>query len=135
MRHKSIDPGSALEEIVIDEELERIEKWNREISFPAVGISGKGYIYFNALATQHIKKVEYLGFFSTSEYIILLPESKNSINAYKICDAHNGYGISMRLPSTLREKKLKDGYYKLYKYKDGFCFKRYEPLEGSDLIG
>lgn len=121
-----------IEEIVIDEEeLEVIEKELSGYDFP-VATLGKQSIYFNRHAVPLIP--EYLEWRTSTQYIVGLPTTKENRNAFHVRRAKTAReAVQAAFPVKMKnEKKVKSGSYKIYKYKDGFCFKRYERL--SDKI-
>ena len=110
-------------------ELEEIEKGFGAYGFDFPVAYFGVEVCFNKMARQLCGDA--IKWFVSSEYIIGLPAGKNEKNAYRV--QKNGFHKNVytaRFPTVLRtEKKVKPGYYKLYKYKDGFAFKRYEPME------
>ena len=114
-----------LEEIIIeDEELELIQK-NRfgRADFPAANVLDNT-IYFNVLAFGYVP--EFIEWRTSTEYVVGIPTTEKNSNAYHFNKTKRGFGIA-RLPVVLKnEKKLQPGIRKLFRYKDGFCFKRYE---------
>lgn len=115
-----------LDELQIDEsELELILKQNFDMyNFPVVGISSD-----NAFFNRHAVSVvpDFIKWFTTSEYVIGLPAPANDKNAYKARRVWNK--VVTHLPKDLKNnKKIGKGHYRVYKYKDGFAFKRYEPI-------
>lgn len=120
-----------MDELRIDFELgdlEEIEKlYGSKFKYPVVHIGNSAV--FNARAERAGIVGEAVKWFVTPEYVIGIPAKKNSTNAFSAYKT-NYNGASVRFPSMLRdEKKVATGYYKLLKYKNGFAFKRYEPLE------
>ena len=115
-----------IEEIRIDDEtqLEEVERYNSRSDIPCVNIN-RDTMYFNKSAADLLSR--YVKWYTTADYVIAIPNSKVDKNTYLI----NMKARMSNIPSTLRSKKIKNGTYKLYKYKDGFAFKRYEPIEGS----
>lgn len=109
-----------------DEALEIIEKGGfTTLPFPAVVVT-KHTIYFNRHASSIVP--QYIEWATTTNYIIGMPTSESNANAYKI--KHYGRGCSAAFPATLRnEKKLQTGVFKIYKYKNGFAFSRYEQVK------
>lgn len=114
------------------EELETIEKLTNFISldFPAVHL-GETTIYFNTMAENIIP--DYIRWMVSTEYVIGLPTDKNDPNGYcsqkRSCLKKRTSGVTACFPVKLRkEKKIKTGCYKIYRYKDGFAFKRYEQI-------
>ena len=115
------------EELDLDgEELEQIsKKFGTLFNFPAIHI-GNDVIYYNIASRSIVPK--YIKWFTTHEYIIGLPTTKDDKNGYKV--RADQYTTFSSFPAEIRDvKKVKPGYYKLYKYKDGFAFKRYEQCE------
>ena len=112
------------EEILIsDEELEEIEKrFSVYSDTPMVNVGSQ--LYFNMAAASVIPKT--VRWYTTSSLVIGLPTDEADIRGFKTRLV--GVGIQASVPSGLREKKVHRGLYKVYKYKDGFAFKRYEPV-------
>lgn len=117
------------EEIELNEDLELVEKLvGRSVGYPAVTVSNKSnQMYFNkhawALLPKHVK------WLTTTDYVIALPADEKDRNAFSVRREPECLGAQTFFPVALRkEKKIKDGTYKLYKYKDGVAFKRYEPI-------
>ena len=131
----NISTLSNFENALIDEEFEEIVKTIGKYQFPVVHLSivdgnSRNYqMVFNKHATQLVP--DYIKWFVSTNYVIGLPVSKDSKNAFKSWQSNRqSYNKSTTVPSALvREKKIKPGDYKIYKYKDGFAFKRYEQLE------
>lgn len=124
-----------MEELLLDfneSELELIEKGNiaEKFDFPVIYF-GKDACYFNKSAKRQLSIPRSINWFVSSEYVLALPAPENSKNAYRISTLNSkGHGGTLgTFPHRLaNEKKLKQGYYKLLKYKDGFAFKRYEQI-------
>lgn len=113
-----------LDELQLDgEEFELIRKrMESQFDEPVVTISSR-QAYFNTLAADLVP--ERIRWYTTTNYVIGLPAEEDDKNGY-IAKKANGAMIAF-FPHKLRvEKKVKEGYYKIYKYKDGFAFKRYE---------
>ena len=113
------------EELVLDDDVELEEIANRYTKFeaPSVTIKNKT-MYFNKASSEIIpKKVKW---FSTTEYIIGVPASENDRNAY--CITKQKYSKTAAVPYMFKQKKIKDGVYKIIKYKNGFAFNRYKQL-------
>jgi len=108
-----------------DEDLESIHKSKvvTRLGVPCLSV-GPCHIHFNRLAKEIIP--DYVLWYITSSYVIGLPAHRRSANAYKVRE-HNG-GLSTKFPAELKSKMVTKGLYKVYKYKNGFAFKRYEPL-------
>ena len=95
---------------------------------------GDTHIVFNA-ETQKIlpMQTKAIKWFTNNEYVVILPTVRGDRNAY-IMDVHKG-GRPTRtafIPAALvNEKKLPQGYRRLYKYKNGVAFKRYETINAE----
>lgn len=117
-----------IEELLIDdgEELELVEKLRQEpFKMPVIYVSEKTMTFNQRSLGLVPPRVKW---FTTHEYVIGLPASEDDKNGYNIRMANGIYFATT--PSVLRNmKKLKNGWYQLYKYKNGFAFKRYDPLE------
>lgn len=113
-----------IEELQIDEdELELIAKrLGTMFDDPVVSI-GKKTAYFNYKSESIIPKR--VRWYTTSDYVIGVEAADDDRNGYRVRKAH-GATIAHVPTKLLKEKKIKTGYYKLYKYKTGFAFKRYE---------
>lgn len=119
-----------MEELRIDfelDELEEIEKlFGSKFGYPVVHIGN--IAVFNSKAERAGIIGDAIKWFITPEYVIGVPAKKNSENAFSVYKT-NFHCASVKFPSILRdEKKVATGYYKLFKYKNGFAFKRYEPM-------
>lgn len=113
---------SAAPEVDLSEPMTEIVWNDREKVFPAVSVSCRNRFYFNKASEPLIaQRLFRIGV--TSEYIVFMPAAESGHKAFKITDQR-----SLRIPTDLRNMSPKDGVYRLYKYKDGFCFKRYEPI-------
>lgn len=119
-----------LEELeTIDEELETVARQQgAPVDFPAITIMGK-QMYINVPFSQLIPNVKYIEFRVSSSYVIMLPQDHASSTAYKVSTCTKGYGKAVYIPAPLKEKRIKRGVYKVYKYKEGWAIKRYEPVE------
>ena len=118
------------EEIELNDELETVEKLvGSSVNFPAVTVSARtNQMYFNVFACGLLPK--YIKWATTTDYIIALPAKEKDRHAFATRKEPNGGGLQCYFPIVLRkEKKLKGGTYKLYKYRDGVAFKRYEPVD------
>jgi hypothetical protein len=119
------DELSPMEEIEIDDELEEILRSSNAFHFPAVTIGNSGRLYLN-IVTDGFLDCDRVKYFTTPEYIIILPATKEDRDAFFIRTETKRKGRSMALPVALVEKKIKPGIRKMYKYKNGICFKRYK---------
>lgn len=116
-------------------ELEEVEKMFRcaKFAFPVVYF-GSSYCCFNMHCMPLIG--EYVRWFVSPEYVIGLPGSATDDNAFKVSSKRYPHSrvFSTTFPSALRnEKRISKGYYKLYKYKTGFAFKRYEQVGKNNI--
>lgn len=125
-----------LEELFFEDgvELELIEKSFRAgCQIPLVRINSNcARFYFNTAAATYIPSV--IKWFTTSDYVIGLPTTDKDPNGYKTWNCRNVNAICASFPAGLMKiKKLKNGIYKIFKYKDGIAFKRYEPFDFGSL--
>lgn len=132
---EEIDLGSA--------ELEEVQKSAIfKFDFPAVSVTSgaSAYFYFNAAAQPLFENFDKIKFFTTPEYIVFADSKGDWKNAFTIQErrpklrdkSFSCYSyFKATIPAALKEKKIKPGCYKLYKCKQGFAFKRYEPLEAA----
>ena len=116
-----------LEELVLDEELEDIERIHSRYNFPVVTLS-ETHMFFNYLFANLANDIEYISFSSSPSYIVLRPAKTVSPTSFRLTRP-NYIGRNCIIPAALREKKISKGTYKIYKFNDGWAFKRYEPLE------
>ena len=127
---------SAFDEIndIDIDSLEEIEKlWGAsKYDFPAVIFSKGERLYFNTYLCN-IFAPDYLKFYATGEHLIMLPSSRGLKNSFRLTPLHSGRGKQMNIPADLKGKKIAAGIYKAYKYKDGICIKRYEPIAKEDM--
>lgn len=107
------------------EEIERLSNGN-SYPFPAVVI-GEQDLRFNSKCNEHFKGIEWIEFRTSTEYVVITPVKERSKTAFKVWTT--GGNKCATYPINLKEKKIKRGVYKIYKAKDSFAFKRYEPLE------
>lgn len=118
-----------MEEIVINEEIEEVEKihYVQRFNFPAATF-GKNTIYFNKAASDIVPR--FIKWGTTSEYVVGLPGKEMARNVFAVRPyRQNCKGRVAAFPRELRrEKKIREGNYRLYKYKNGIAFKRYEQI-------
>lgn len=113
-------------------DLEVIERLNNTTVFPfPVVHASKEMLIFNSLAEEHLPASAWIKWFASTEYIVGVPASPSERNAFKIAYPNKKRRcLTARFPDAMsKDRGLKEGYYKLYKYKDGIAFKRYEPLQ------
>ena len=114
-----------IEELFEDEELEAIEKYARKWDIPAICVC-ESTIYFTSSSLEIIP--ERIRWFTTSSLVIGLPACEADVDGFKVRRSEKHQGVTTHFPTALKRKKVKLGTYKIYKYKDGFAFKRYEPI-------
>lgn len=119
-----------MEELLLDfdsDELEMLKKFRQKYRFPVVHI-GEVQMCFNAFASAVVP--QRIQWFSTGEYFIALPAKANDKGAFIVRTQRIWHECKVAtVPIAMKEKKIKSGYYKVYKYKDGFAFNRYQPLD------
>lgn len=97
--------------------------------FPAVTVHGTS-IYFNRFCTSLLGKA--IRWYLTGDYVIGLPPQKGdtTVDVFAIRFQGPGKGARTTFPIAMRSgKRVREGAYKVYKYKNGLAFKRHEPLE------
>ena len=112
-------------------EMEEVEKkFLARIDFPCAYF-GKQQISFNTLCSPVIEHMEAIRRYATGEYIIGLPASRSDKNSFYVRQntrSKNNY--STTVPASLRiTKRIGEGYFRVYKYKDGIAIKRFEAIE------
>lgn len=113
-------------------DLEAIERLNNVTVFPfPVVHASKQMLIFNSLSEKYLPASAWIKWFVSAEYIVGVPASPSERNAFKISYPNKRRRcLTARFPEAMaKDRGLKEGYYKLYKYKDGIAFKRYEPLQ------
>lgn len=115
------------------DELEEVKKLSCESQFDYPVVYVGSVLYFNKASSVFMNGVQAIKWFVTPEYVVGIPARKGTHNSFLITKTDNKSGGSIyyaRFPVSLREeKKLKQGIYKLLKCKNGFAFRRYEPIE------
>ena len=123
-----------MEDLTLDfaelEDLEEIQNCLCRFNFPVVRL-GNTRAIFNKHCAPLMK--DSVRWFVSSDYVIGVPAPRGGRNTFNVrlhfgkdgqqtfADAH--------FPAMLRkEKKVAAGYYKILKFRDGFAFKRYEPM-------
>ena len=107
-----------------------------QYDYPVIHFSTSG-VLFNKPCNAFLQGIETIKWFVSSEYIVALPANAGERNAYSLHQTgskkHGNRSSAASFPAQLRnEKKLHMGYYRLYKYKNGFAFKRYEPIDENN---
>ena len=124
------------EEIEISEELDAVKREHIQYKFPTVTFTNKDksnsrLLYFNRYATPLVP--EYIKWYFSTNYVIGLPAKETECNVYKTWFSRSFMGQVSTVPRNLvREKALRPGVYRVYKYKDGFAIKRYERVKERD---
>ena len=122
-----------LEELNLDGlDLEEIKRFMGGYPFPAI-TAARDYFYCNKPFSNLLtaKGYNYIKFYITPDYVILSPSSEVVENGYKISHSHGNVDwdvLTVKLPASMKEKKIRTGVFKIYKCKQGYAFKRYEPL-------
>ena len=83
---------------------------------------------FQQSGKKYVEDVQFVKFRTSTEYVVIVPTEEKTRTAFKLGTYTNG-AKAIAYPTNLKGCKIKRGVYKLYKYKDGFAFKRYEPLK------
>ena len=102
------------------------------LNFPACTISKSTSVYVCMLNRKAMDQLDMdvpVAWFFTSDYVVCLPSK--SLNAYKPMHRNGSREyLAYTFPKSLIDNKtVKEGHYKLYRYKSGFAFKHYERLE------
>lgn len=118
------------EELNIDlgNEMVEVPKHTRDRRFPTITINAKyGRAFFSRSVENNIPA--FIKWFLTKDYVVILPAKQTDENAYTISDSMTA-GKSTTVPSFItKQNTIASGTYKLLKYKDGFAFRRYSPIE------
>ena len=128
------DPYELMEEIDLGvDEPEEVKRKLARFDFPVVTLTKDSkYFYANLLAKKLFDSFKRVRFFTTPQYVIFSDAKGDTKNSFAIKECMNKGNATpyymITCPTNLKEKKLRPGYYKLYKCKQGFAFKRYEAL-------
>lgn len=123
-------------ELEINGKLEKVRSGGKgkiRFDFPVCTVKRNGstfIAYLNAAAARILDDMGTVSWYLDENYIICMPSK--AINAYKPITMNGklkGYCIPMRL---LQDRIVREGHYKLYRYKSGFGFKKYERLEDAE---
>lgn len=113
-----------------EEELEgisfNVRSW---FDFPTITV-GYPLMYLNAKSASIVEADAYYKAYKTPEYIVLKKCSQGTAGAVKM--VHHRSRFSCSSSAIIKNAQIKQGVYKLYKCKDGVCFKRYERLMERD---
>ena len=123
-------------ELIIDGLLKKVEntgKGRARYHYPVVSIkkNGSNYMaYLNKAAAEYLDDIGKASWYMDENYVVLLPtKAVGGYNPIYIRGRLHGYSFPITL---VRDKKVKEGHYKIYRYKSGFGFKRYERLEDKE---
>ena len=127
-----------MEELVISIEqlgqMDEVEKslFNR-FKFPCVHF-GRRQITFNVHCSSVISDMSSIKWYATGDFIIGLPAEKDEKNSFAIRkNTRNPNNYATTFPASLQAaKRLKTGYYKCYRYKNGIAIKRFEIIKETD---
>ena len=129
--------------------MKRVSDGRHRVEYPActIGRNGKNYYcYLNSIARSHFEAAQGVNWYQNENYIIALPSP--AVNAYKPIiktkkGSYSGYSFPSKLvfdPVNIWkaygrecEGTVKPGMYKLYRYKNGFAFKPYEPIKEDEV--
>lgn len=109
-------------------EFDEIEKIVDGLPYPAVHIGTKS-MYFNRAFHRIIPEGQRnVKFYTSSEYVIISLTQNDDENTFHLNRDYEKHSTAINMPALLREKKIRKGAYKIYKCKQGYAFKRYEPV-------
>ena len=115
-------------------QMDEVEKslFNR-FNFPCAHF-GRRQITFNTHCIAVISKMEAIKWYATGDFIIGLPADKEEKNSFAVRqNTRNPNNYATTFPASLQAaKRLKRGYYRCYKYKDGIAVKRFEIIKETD---
>ena len=132
---KDIINESSCAEIIIDEDAAPLDKRTAKVSWPAVSYNGSDHLYLNVLASK-LFGCQFVRISSTPKYIIFAPTNEEAYDVFRLKKESSGGAMSMRVPAALKEKRLSNGVYKLYRCKYGFCIKRTPEIKrGGKRVG
>ena len=115
-------------------DMEEVEKslFNR-FKFPCVHF-GRRQITFNVHCSPVISRMEAIKWYATGDFIIGLPAEKDEKNSFAVRkNSRNPKNYATTFPASLQAaKRLKTGYYKCYRHKNGIAIKRFEIIKETD---
>lgn len=117
--------------IEIEEDFDSIEKafGVNVLPYPACTL-GESRIYFNRAAMDYMPSTEEISYFISPNWVVIKAGCGKQKNRWKLYDRKDKKCFLAQFPVALRrEKGVKPGCYKLYKYKNGLAFNRYEPIK------
>lgn len=122
--------NNQLEEINIDGiEFDDVERETHKYPFPVISITGK-IVYCNPAFSALLDGFSYFQFKTSPEYLLIKAGRGQSDNSFKL--RKQGASVATTLPANLAEKKIRPGVYKIYKAKDWFAIRRYDPIRTFD---
>ena len=124
--------NTVMEEVYFSDDLELIDNRKANYKYPVVTL-GNIHIYFNSFCWEYINTKK-MRVYNTTNYVVFLPATDDDMNAFVVGKNKNSNGAQMTVPFNLRKKLPNKGYFKLYKYKDGVCIKKYEPIPNVDEV-
>lgn len=123
------------DEILDIGEIDGIERViNNRFPFPVVNVSDI-CMTLNRHAVAMLGETDFYSIGVTSEYVVIRPEKTRSHLSFawgKNPSFTYGKNPALKIPSRLRQKKLAQGVHRVFKYKDGIVFKRYETIGDED---
>lgn len=117
------DFDELLDGILVEEEFEEISRFNNLYPYPVVYI-GNTYLSFNIASHPVIDRFKAVRYYVSTNLVAMLPCNKGAVNSFAI-----NVRKPLAIPVQLKEKKIRPGWYKLYRYKDGVAIKRYDPIK------
>lgn len=129
---KDYEAFSRIEEIDIEDDLVKAKRRFRTFPFPAVSYADNEHLIFNMFAAEHLK-ADHVEISVSSDYVVLLPAKEGSVNSFKVTACNRGGSKMIRVPIELKARKLAPGVRRLYKYKDGVCFKRFMTVDKAGV--
>ena len=100
----------------------------QRIPYPACFVGDKR-VTINAKAVKAFKpKPTGVKWLINNDYLFLFPTDERDRNAFSVEYGRNGKGcLTVIIPKVLaEERRMTPGYRKVFKYRDGIAFKRYE---------
>ena len=125
----SMDEIRLTDKQIYDMEVVAKNLWSR-YNYP-VAFFGKRQITFNTRCAHALKDIRAVQWFATGDYIIGLPAREDDPNAFYVRKNKMSNCYATALPASfISSKRIQQGcYYKVFKYRDGIAFKRFEPID------
>lgn len=117
------DFDELVEDLSTEEEFEEVCRGAHKYPFPAINVDER-FFTFNEASWPLVKEYKAVRYYLSKNLVAMMPCRKGSVNSF-VFKIKSG----MTIPTALQEYKIRPGWYKLYRYKDGVAFKRYEPIE------